>query len=207
MQLLNNSIKNIIFDFGGVLINLDYDAAYAAFAYLGISNLEAIISKSQQIGIFDTFEKGEITPEIFRSELKKISGVAISDEKFDWAWNQLLLDIPQNRLMKVLELKQNHRVFLLSNTNKIHFDHYLADLQRSNGFAAFEDIFEKAYFSHEINMKKPDAEIFEFVLKDAQIKPTETLFIDDTKMHVDSAKALGMHTHHLKEGEDIVTLF
>jgi glucose-1-phosphatase len=207
MSILTKNIKNIIFDFGGVLINLDYERAYNAFRSLGIPNLEEILSKSQQIGIFDEFEKGNISPDNFRKELRKISKINTNDFDFDWAWNQLLLDIPQRRLEKVIELKKNFRVFLLSNTNKIHYDHYLADLQKVNGFNSFENIFEKAYFSHEINMKKPDREIFEFVLKDANLIPEETLFIDDTEIHVKGARQVGINAYHLKHNEDITGIF
>jgi len=206
MSILNSNIKNIIFDFGGVLINLDYNRSYEAFQSLGIHNLESILSKTQQTGIFDEFEMGLISPQNFRNEMRKISDSSISNEEFDWAWNQILLDIPQSRLEKVLALKQHYRVFLLSNTNKIHYDSYLIDLQKINGFKSFNDIFEKAYFSHEIKLKKPDAEIFEFVLTDAHIKPEETLFIDDTEKHILGAQKLGIQTHHLKEGQEITEI-
>lgn len=207
MSILSTNIKNIIFDFGGVLINLDYDRAYNAFASLGIKNLEGLLSKSQQIGIFDEFEIGLISPKEFRKEMCNISGKNVSDKQFDWAWNQLLLDIPQHRIEKILELKKTYRVFLLSNTNKIHYDHYLNELQQLNGFNSFEDIFEKAYFSHCIKLKKPDAAIFDFVLNDALLKPEETLFIDDTEKHVLGAQKLGIRTHHLKDNEEITELF
>lgn len=207
MSILTPNIKNIIFDFGGVLINLDYDATYKAFISLGVHNLMKLLSKSEQTKLFDDFEEGTISPADFRNELRKASNVDLTDEQFDWAWNQILLDIPQERLEKVMELKKQYRVFLLSNTNKIHYDHYLVDLQELNGFQSFEDIFEKAYFSHDVNMRKPNAEIFEFVLSDVEINASETLFIDDTERHILSAQKLGIQTHHLKDDEDICQLF
>jgi glucose-1-phosphatase len=206
MSILNKSIKNIIFDFGGVIINLDYKATYGAFESLGVKDLESIISKSHQTGIFDDFEKGLISPNQFRKGMMEISKVPVSDTEFDWAWNQILLDIPQERLEKIVALKKDYNVFLLSNTNKIHYDYYLNDLQEINGFESFDTIFQKAYFSHEINMRKPDAEIYEFVLNDSNLVPEESLFIDDTEINTKAASTLGIQIHHLKDDEEIVDI-
>ena len=201
------NIKNIIFDFGGVIINLDYQYLYKSFMKIGVDNCQELFSESAQIKVFDDFEEGRISPAQFRDKMREISGVMFSDKEFDNAWNDLLKNIPQNRLEVIYKLKQNYRTFLLSNTNKIHYDCYKNDIREINEFNGFEELFEKTYFSHQIGIKKPNKEIFELVLNENNLIPEETLFIDDTKTHLVSAEKLGIKTHYLRNGEDIDCLF
>jgi putative hydrolase of the HAD superfamily len=199
-------IKNIIFDFGGVILNIDYQKSVDAFKEIGLGNFEKSYSKAAQINLFNELECGLISPEEFRKGLRIVSGKNFSNVEIDYAWNKIILDLPENRVNLMNELKSRYRTFLLSNTNKIHYDLYITKLQKY-GYLDFNKIFEKAYFSHEMKMRKPDNETFEFVLQEHLLIPKETLFIDDSIQHIDAAKKLGILTHHLNVKEDITDLF
>ena len=140
-------VKNIIFDFGGVIINIDHSLPEKKFRELGINNFEALYSQANQSQMFDKLEKGLIKPDVFRNELRKFIPGVVSDTEIDDAWNSILLNIPVTRIKIVEEVKKDYNIFLLSNTNKIHYDCYLADLQRVHGYKSFDDLFHKAYFS------------------------------------------------------------
>jgi len=199
-------IKNIIFDFGGVILNIDYQLNIDAFKEIGLDDFEKSYSKACQINLFNDLECGLISPEEFRDGLRIVAGKNFSNEQIDDAWNKIILDLPFKRILLLKELNSRYRTFLLSNTNKIHYNLYITKLQKY-GYLNFNDIFEKAYFSHEIRMRKPDKEIFEFVLQEQQLNPEETLFIDDSIQHIETAKKLGIITHHLLPKEDIIDLF
>jgi len=198
--------KNIIFDFGGVIINIDFNLNYKAFEKLGARKLHNLFSKAEQTELFDSFEKGVITSGKFRLLACKILNLNISDKEFDKAWNSMLLDIPTERIELLRILRKRYRIFLLSNSNKIHFDKYNSYLKKNHKVKGFEDIFEKAYFSFNLGMIKPDKNIFTYVLEMNNLKINETLFIDDSMQHINTAKELGLATFHL-ENTDIVSLF
>ena len=183
--------KAIIFDFGGVIINIDFSLTHQAFVDLGIDNLDVAFSQTKQSGFFDSFEKGELSPEQFRTEIKQYLPVSISNADLDLAWNKMLLDIPQQRINWILELKKKYQCVLLSNTNPIHYDFYRANLEKVYGYRKFSDLFDKTYFSHEIGMRKPDANIYKYVLGDLELKPSEILFIDDTEKNIEAAQTMG----------------
>lgn len=197
--------KAIIFDFGGVIINIDFTLTYEAFSKLGIQNLEEKFAQSQQSDLFDKFEKGELSSQSFRESIRKMLGSDISDAKLDKAWNKMLLDIPKQRIEIIKQLKEKYQCVLLSNTNKIHYDFYRLEFEAVYGYEKFSDLFHNTYFSHEIGMRKPDKEIYDYVLKDLNLKPEEVLFIDDTQQNIVAAKALNWNTilwgdeHHLNE--------
>lgn len=203
---IHASVKNIIFDFGGVILNIDYKLTEAAFAGLGLSDFEDMYSQASQNKLFDTFEKGLITPAQFRTEIRKYIGSA-SDEQIDKAWNSMLLDLPEERIKLLDRLKKTHRIFLLSNTNEIHFTAFTAYMKDKFRRDVFSDVFEKAYVSHKVHMRKPDTEIFEFVLAENKLNREETLFIDDSIQHIEAAKRSGIRAHFLKKGETINSLF
>lgn len=203
---LEASVKNIIFDFGGVILNIDYKLTEAAFARLGLTDFARIYSQASQNNLFDVFEKGLIPSSQFRIEIRKYIGDA-SDEQIDEAWNSMLLDLPEERIRLLDMLKKTHRLFLLSNTNEIHFTAFTAYINDKFKRDVFSDVFEKAYVSHKLKMRKPDPEIFKFVLAENKLKEDETLFIDDSIQHIEGAKQLGIKTIHLKKGETILALF
>ena len=205
MQNLN-SIKNIIFDLGGVLLNIDFTLTTQAFEKLGVYKFDAIYSKAGQNPLFDNFESGKYSPEEFRMELKKFLPKEINPMQLDYAWNEMLLDLPPARLELLSTLKNNYRLFLLSNTNAIHIGAYSSYLNKLYGFVDLSHIFEKEYYSFQIGLRKPNVEIFDFVLKENNLIAQETLFIDDSLQHIEGAQKLGLNTFHLKTNQSILDI-
>ncbi len=201
-------IRNIIFDFGGVICNLDVGRTEKAFAALGFAPVHAGMADGDPMAVFEAVEKGTLNPGEFRRELRKFFPRPVTDAGIDAAWNALLLDMPAPRIDLIRALGSNHRLFLLSNSNEIHYNHYSGTLLRDH-HCRFEDLFEKAWFSFRIGLLKPSQEIFRFVLNDGGLNPAETLFIDDTLMHAEGAQRAGIHAHHLdlSQGEDVTGLF
>ncbi len=205
----HHNIKNIIFDLGGVILNIDYHLTIDAYKNLGITDFESMFTQAQQVGLFDLLDKGLVTPAQFRDGLRQISGLALTDKQIDDAWNAMLLDFQPSKLNVLKGVKGHYRTFLLSNTNAIHIDEYNKILHNTFGFENLSVFFDKEYYSHLIHMRKPDAEAFEIILKENNLNPSETLFIDDTLQHVEGARKLGILAYHLNipAGECIENLF
>ena len=201
------SIKNIIFDFGGVILNIDYSLTEVAFAKLGLKDFAGIYSQATQQKLFDEFEKGQVTPADFRSEVKRYIDQDVSDVQIDEAWNAMLLDLPEERVNLLDKLKNTHRIFLLSNTNEIHFTAFSSYMKEKFKRDVFEEVFEKYYVSHRVKMRKPDAEIFEFVVRENNLKKEETIFIDDSIQHIEGARKAGLNAIFLEKGKTILDLF
>ncbi len=208
MKLNPADYKNIIFDFGGVIINLDYELTTQAFKRLGIDDFSSLFSKAKQNNLFDDYEKGVISSDKLRSELKKVLPPSTTNEQIDDAWNAMLLDLPNERLELLLKFKDTHQTYLLSNTNEIHINTFHSQLRKMHNEENLNNYFDKVYFSYKIGMRKPDAEIFEFVLNENNLIAEETLFIDDSIQHIEAANKLNINTHHLEvERESLMTLF
>ena len=187
------SIKNIIFDLGNVIINIDTERTAAEMRKLGFKDFEKTYSLLSQTNLFDSLEKGLITPEKFHNEINSQLINKVSSEKIDKAWGAMLLDFPKERIELLQKLNKKYRLFLLSNTNEIHFHQYNNDLINQFGFG-LNSLFEKAYYSFELGMRKPDTEIFEYALNDSNLNPFETLFIDDLDKNIETASRLGLNT-------------
>lgn len=185
-------IKNIIFDFGGVLVDLKPQACLDAFAALGIPQVSQMLTPYGHKGPFGEVENGSITIEQFRDEIRAQFNAKLTDDQIDDAWAAFLLHIPLNKIRMVSELASQYRVFLLSNTNPVHI-RKLKEFE-DNGFA-IEKCFEKLYLSYEMGMSKPGKEIFLQILKDADIKPEETLLVDDGPANCKTAQELGFKTY------------
>lgn len=198
-------LKNIIFDLGGVIINIDYNKAAAAFKNLGIVDFDNFYSKAKQSTLFDEFEKGNISNEEFRNELKNFLPEGISDEQIDACWNAMLMEIPQERFNFLNSIKDKYRIFLLSNTNSIHIKEFTRLNDEKFGVGNFEALFENVHYSCKMGMRKPDAEIFEYVLNENALVKEETLFIDDSIQHINGANSIELKAELLKveEGEKI----
>ncbi|GEM_PF-25681 len=199
-------IKNIIFDYGGVILNIDYNRTVKAFKNLGFLEFDQLYSKAIQTDLFDKLEKGLITAEDFYGQIRLITGPPLKDQQIETAWNAIILDMPPDRIQLLEKVKKHYRIFLLSNTNEIHNKLYSRLLLENYGYT-FEDLFEKAYFSYQIGMIKPDPAIFERVLRDNGLGSRETLFIDDSIQHIRGAEKTGIHTFFLGEGTEITSLF
>lgn len=202
-------ISNIIFDFGGVICDIDVHRTEKKFFDLGLKNFDPDYGVSTSKTLFDALETGAVSPQEFRDEIRKYFKHPPSDMQIDDAWNAMLRDIPEPRIRLLEKLRKHFRIFLLSNSNAIHYQHYLANFQHQYGYPDFESLFEKVYFSYRLGCKKPSTEIFNHVLRDAGLNPNETLFIDDTLIHVEGARNAGIHAHHLEiqKGEQIMDIF
>ena len=212
MELLHNELKNkqfeaIIFDFGAVIIDIDYHKTRDAFENQGVKNFDDLFSKARQNSLFDNLEKGLINENAFRDELRALSGIILSDEVIDICWNSMLLEMPRKRVELLKKLQRHIPLYLLSNTNIIHEKAFSAAIEGEYGWNSFKSIFQKVYFSHEIKMRKPDLEIFEKVLYDNQLNPSTTLFIDDSPQHIEGARKAGIYAFHLQDGMDVCELF
>jgi putative hydrolase of the HAD superfamily len=201
-----SEIKHIIFDLGGVIINLDIPRTIAEFNKLSERPFETIYTQLQQTPIFDEFDKGQVSEEIFFEEIKRLLQVPVTNRQLLDAWNAMLLDFPAHRLELLKTLKTKYRLFLLSNTNETHVAEFEKQLQLAHGYKNLEPFFEKVYYSCRINMRKPDTEIFEFVLNENKLKPEETLFIDDSPQHIEGALKSGIRAHFLTKGKEVETL-
>lgn len=202
-------IKNVIFDLGGVILNIDYLKTSAAFAKLGLINFDELYSQAQQSHLFNHLEKGLISEQEFRNEIVNLSGVELNNNDIDQAWNAMLLNIPKERIEILQNAKKHYRTFLLSNTNSIHLRAYTKTLFKDHGISSLSMLFEKEFFSHDIHLKKPDIEAFEYVIKKMELSPEETLFIDDSAQHIEGAIKCGLNTifMDLKNGMKLTNLF
>jgi len=192
------TIKNIIFDFGDVFINLDKPAINRCLDKFGIQKLDESILR-----LNNSYEKGEISTGVFIEKYLN-TYPNLTKDAFILAWNSILKDLPAYRLAFLQDLKKrgNYRLFLLSNTNALHIEWVEENV---DAYTEFRACFEKFYLSFEMNLRKPEADIFQYVLDQNQLVANETLFIDDTQEHVVSAKSLGIETWHLNPVEDDVT--
>jgi glucose-1-phosphatase len=193
----NMAVKNIILDLGGVIFDVSYHAAAEAYVKLGIKNFDKLFSQKKQEHFFDDYEKGIISDEKFREEIRKHILNPVADGEIDAAWNALLFTIPPERMKFVQSLKDQYSLFLLSNTNGIHLKAVKEILEKDFGKNVLENAFEKMYFSCELNMRKPDTEIFNFVLEENNLKREDTIFIDDSIQHVEGARQAGLPAYHL----------
>ena len=196
-------IKNIIFDLGGVLINLDIPATIAAYDAICEKPFESIYTQLKQTPLFDRFDKGSITELDFFTELKKTIKTNADIDQLKKAWNTMLLDFPPHRLELLKTLGKHYRLFLLSNTNETHITVFEQTLKTHYNCNNLEPFFEKVYYSCRMNMRKPNVEIFNYVLKENDLSPEQTLFIDDTQQHIDGALKAGIYAHLLEKGKDV----
>jgi glucose-1-phosphatase len=197
--------KNIIFDLGGVVLNIDFKKTEAAFKLLGWDSFSDYISQFHITDLFEDYETGKIDDLQFVNGISELMGKAANNENIIEAWNALLLDFPRERISLLKNLKGSFRTFLLSNTNAIHLREFQQRLHEKEG-VYLEDLFEKTYYSHVVKMRKPSAEIFELVLRENNLVPEETLFIDDTASNFEEATRMGIHVYHLHSGETITDM-
>ena len=190
-------IKNIIFDLGGVIMNIDFKKTEKAFADLGFNDFAQHMTQYHITPLFQEYETGKINDDDFVKGIQQIAAKPIADNEIIHAWNALLLDFPPERIALLEKLRHRYRIFLLSNTNALHYNAFQQRLHGLTG-KTLEDIFEKTYYSHTANLRKPDAAIYQLVLDENQLDPAETLFIDDTASNLGGAEEAGIQTLHLK---------
>lgn len=198
-----NLTKNIIFDLGGVLLDIDYDKSIDAFKKLGIKNFDNMFSQFKADELFEKLETGKVSEDNFYTAIKKRTPVAVSDNKISNAWNAMILNFRIESLQFLEELSAKYKLYLLSNTNSIHLQYFKQLFTDQTGKPLLDAYFNKAWYSNEVGLRKPGAEIFEFVLQEEKLIAGETLFIDDTLINIETAKKLGFKTHHLLPTEKI----
>ena len=203
---MDKKIRNIVFDLGGVLVDLDFKAAINGLQKAGFANVKEQLQAFDRDGIFQKFELGEMTAEEFRTAIRENSTVELTDEEVDALWNAMLLEIPREKLELILDLRGKYMVYLLSNTNSIHWDYVCKNAFNYRGFRV-NDYFEETFLSYEMHLAKPDKAIFEKVLQDANLLPEETLFIDDSEANCKAAEEVGIHAHHYHIGDDLSKVF
>jgi putative hydrolase of the HAD superfamily len=204
--MIQENIDTIIFDFGGVLINIDYHRTIDAFKELGIEDFEERYSQADQTSLFNDLEVGKISAQRFVNELLDFLPQGTSPNKVVHAWNTMLLDVPRSGIDLLQTLKGKYRLFLLSNTNEIHIPKALVEWQKTSNID-FYDCFDHVYLSHEMGMRKPNKEIFERVCQEQNIQPNNAVFIDDSSQHIKGASEVGLNTIHLTSDVSLVSLF
>lgn len=195
-------IKNIVFDFGGVLVGLDKYGSIDAFNKIGAENIVSYIDECRQEDLFHELEIGRISVGEFCNEVRRLCpGCTASDEAICDAWNALLIGIPKRRLEKLISLKSKYRLMLLSNTNPIHWHKAVRDFFPYEGYEV-DDYFEKTFLSYRMHLVKPDEQIFRQMLVEGAMIPNETLFIDDSPKNCAAASELGITTIHAENGDE-----
>ena len=189
--------KNIIFDLGGVLLDIDFQKTIDAFKKLGIENFEEMFSQINADELFEKLETGNITEPDFYSAIKSRTKTNISNAEIDGAWNALILKFRTESLQYLETLSKSYKLFLLSNTNSIHLQYFKQLFTEQTGKPLLDAYFIKAWYSNEVGLRKPGSEIFEFVLQEEKLIAGETLFIDDTLSNIETAQKMGFKTHHL----------
>ena len=195
-------IKNIVFDLGGVLIDLDHGQAVRRFKEIGVADAEQLLDPYEQKGIFLEVENGTITAEEYCEKLRKHAGKDIPYEDIKHAWLGFISDTPQYKLDYLLKLREHYNVYLLSNTNPIIQEGWARTDQFTPAGRPIGAYFDKMYTSYEVGATKPDRRIFDYMIKDTGLMPSETLFVDDGSSNIEVGQALGFVTHQPKNGED-----
>jgi glucose-1-phosphatase len=191
-------IKNIIFDFGGVLLNVDYQKTQDAFVALGVTNFEEFYSQTNANPLFADLEKGLVPANEFYLAFQKATGLHIDRHLVQQAWCAMLINFRPKSFEFLDKLREKgYKIYLLSNTNAIHFDAFHRMFAEQHPHRSFESYFDVPYYSHLIHQRKPDAAAYQFVMDAHNMKPEESLFVDDTYKNIPPAEALGMQVCHL----------
>ena len=199
-------IEAVIFDLGGVILNIDYNLTSKAFVKAGVKNFNEMYSQAEADDLFRHLETGEISEDSFYKELNKKAGLELSANDIEKAWNSMLLTFREKSLEFLKKIKPRYKIFLLSNTNHIHLKELRNIYHNKPREFAFEKYFDKAYYSCEMGLRKPNADIYDFVLQENDLDPAETLFVDDSIQNVEAAKFSGLQTILLSAGKKIEDL-
>ena len=195
-------IKNIVFDLGGVLIDLSHDQAVRRFEEIGVVDAAQLLDPYEQKGIFLEVENGTITADEYCQKLREHTGKDLSYEEIKHAWLGFIVDVPPYKLDYLLKLRERYNVYLLSNTNPIIQEGWARTDQFSAAGRPIGDYFDKMYTSYEVGVTKPDRKIFDYMIADSGLIPSETLFVDDAKSNVEVGRSFGFQTYQPANGED-----
>ncbi len=194
-------VKTVIFDFGGVIIDLHREKSVAKLEEFGVKDADSLLSRTHHDGIFMELERGKVSVFDFRNSIRARYNAELSDEKIDEAWISFLGTVAENKLEFIKSLRRKYRVLMLSNTNVIHFDWCRKNIFGKFGYG-LDDLFDELYLSYEMKMAKPDKEIYQELLRRENIEASECLFIDDSKDNILAAQELGIQTYLYNIGDD-----
>jgi putative hydrolase of the HAD superfamily len=206
-SITKNCIKNLIFDFGGVIIDIDFQRTIDAFRNLGAGDFDRKYGKAAQSGIFDDLDRGQISEQDFLMTLQSWLPEGTSLQQVKDAWNLIIIGIPERRIRLLESLKARYNLMLLSNTNIIHYDLYIPDLKKRYGYRDLSALFDHVFLSFKLGMRKPDREIFDHVYTATGFDRNETVFIDDSLHIVEAAQSYGIPSIWLQDGVDVCDLF
>jgi putative hydrolase of the HAD superfamily len=205
MEMLKG-IRNIIFDLGGVLLNIDPKKTIEAFGNLGMEQLVGDKGLSYDHEIFYLMEQGKISPDEFRQGVLGLLPQRVSYQQIDDAWTAMLLDFPAIRVELLKNLRKDFGIYLFSNTNAIHVEKFHSIFRNQHGFEV-STLFEKDFYSNEIGYRKPSPDSYHEIIRLSGINPEESLFIDDSLPNVESAIACGLKGYWLKPGQKVEEIF
>ena len=199
-------IKNIIFDLGGIFLDIHYELTKDAFINFGIKNFDELFTQHHANDLFEDLETGKITEQTFYQLFRKETKVDLKDEQIKNAWNALLGKFPLERLDWLKNIKNHYNLYLFSNTNQIHYDAFMKIYEKQTGRNDFNSHFIKAYYSQNIGLRKPYPVSFSYIINEQGLIPEETLFIDDTIKNIEGAKEVGFQTIHLVAPQTLLDL-
>ena len=207
-NLMNKPIRNIVFDLGNVIINIDPDLTLQKTREFGVTNFDEMYTIMRQSDLFDRLDTGKISLPEFRDAIRAYTKIHLTDQQIDDAWCAMLLDFPEENAELLRKLRaKGYKLYLLSNTNEMHIAHYTEYLKQRFGCDLLSELFDRTFYSHEIGYRKPNREAYEYVLKAEGLKPAETLFIDDLEHNVIGARKTGIQAYHHPKGNRLVDLF
>jgi glucose-1-phosphatase len=204
---LNFMIKNLIFDFGGVIIDIEPIRVGQSFREMGVKNIEKVHKLAISRGLYLDLEKGLITPAVFRDGMRDVSGLKFTDEQIDNAWNSMIINLPKSRFDLLRQLKENYNVYLLSNTNEIHYNYFNQYCVNHLYVKCLDDFFTGCFYSHKMKMRKPDLDIYIKMLESGKINPSESLYFDDLEENILAGRKLGIQGIVHQSGEEIDQYF
>jgi putative hydrolase of the HAD superfamily len=199
-------VSSIIFDLGGVLINLDPERTRQSFIKLGTPHFDQLFTVYKATQLFDDFETGHVDPDTFIKTLQKETAEGTTEQDIIAAWNAMLLDFRLESLNFVNQLKEKYPTFLFSNTNIIHYKSFQQTIKETTPYESVDALFHKAYYSHEIGMRKPVVDAYRYIINEKGLDAEQTLFIDDNKDNIQGAREAGLQTKHLLPGESVEKL-
>jgi FMN phosphatase YigB (HAD superfamily) len=194
----------VIFDLGGVILDINYNKTAVAFCDLGLENFDEMYSQANQSGLFDSFETGRISSQYFVNQILNYLPKGITANQVVDAWNAMILEFPLENITFLKQLKQKKNIFLLSNTNEIHIQLFHRKINELVGEKSLQFLFNKVYYSNEIGLRKPNTETFDFVCKENKLIPENVLFIDDSFQHINGAKSIGLNTFFLEKPQKLI---
>jgi len=197
------SIKNIIFDLGGVLLTLNYNRTETAFIDLGVYHFAQLYNQQKASPLFEQLEMGEISNHDFFEAFRKVGNMNLSDQQMEQAWCAMLGHFPAEVLTFLAEVKNRYNIYLFSNTNRIHHSAFIKIYEQQTGLKNFDDFFIKAWYSHNLGSRKPYPKAYTKLLQLENLQASETLFIDDSKVNIDGAEAAGLQTIWLQTSQNV----